>query len=192
MVGTADGGRVTGGMRGAVEGDSLRDNDLVRIRVATVGDLGGLGDMFSRSSRETIYRRFRMAYGDVPEQMLLHLLDPDRHGGEALVAVAGDEVIGHAMYGRPEGGKAEIGVVVEDGWQSLSVGGLLLTELAGKAAGRGVETFVCYSWHERRTATRLGGPALTEDRRPVAAETRRMEVPTPGLEASPGAVGTAR
>lgn len=180
--------RTTDGLRGLDERSALRGNDLVKVRTATVGDLGPLGAMFSRSSREAIYRRFRMAYADVPERVLLHLLDPNRHGGGALVAVSGGRVVGHAMHGRPEDGEAEFGMIVEDGWQSLGIGSQLLSELAREAAGRGIENFVCSSPHESRTTTRLSSPARTKGRRPATAESRRTR---PGTLRSPVAPGAA-
>lgn len=180
--------RATDGLRGLAEESALRGGDLVKVWAAAVGDLGRLEAMFSRSSRETIHRRFRMAYADVPERVLPHLLDPNRHGGGALAAVSDDRVVGHAMHGRPEDGEAEVGMVVEDGWQSLGIGSLLLSELARNAARRGIETFVCSSPHESRTTTRLSSPARTKGRRPDTAESRRTR---PGTLRSPVAPGAA-
>ncbi len=95
--------------------------------------------MFGRLSRETIHKRFHMPYPRVPETMLAHLIG---HGAErSLVAVVGSKIVGHALYAGEHGMEAEIAVVVEDGWQSRGIGKRLLSGLARKAAGRGVETF---------------------------------------------------
>jgi len=60
----------------------------------------------------------------------------------SLVALVGDEIVGHAIYVRSDSGSdAEFALVVEDLWQSQGVGKLLLSELAGRALHRGVETF---------------------------------------------------
>jgi GNAT superfamily N-acetyltransferase len=114
----------------------------VSIRVATPRDGERLRRMFSRASSETIYRRFHIPYPNVPEWMLDRMLDVDHHDREALVAVAGEEIVGHAMYARlTDDGDAEVAIAVEDGWQSKGVGKLLLLELAERARLRGIETF---------------------------------------------------
>jgi GNAT superfamily N-acetyltransferase len=122
--------------------DSKEVETPVSIRVATPLDGEGLRGMFSRSSAETIHRRFHTPFPQVPEWMLALLLDEDRTDKEFLVAVADGEVVGHAMYAMLGNGEAEMAVVVEDGWQSRGVGKALLRELADDAGRRGVETFV--------------------------------------------------
>ena len=111
------------------------------IWVATPLDGEKLRGMFSRSSSETIYRRFHLPYPEVPEWMIVLMLGADHHK-EALVAVAGEKVVGHAMYVRlGDNTEAEIAIIVEDEWQSKGVGKSLLSELARRARPRGVETF---------------------------------------------------
>ncbi len=98
--------------------------------------------MFSRVSSETIYRRFHIPYPDVPERTLALMFDVDHHDKESLVAVAEEEIVGHAMYVRlGDGGEAEVAIIVEDGWQSEGVGQSLLSELAERAKLRGIEVF---------------------------------------------------
>ena len=97
--------------------------------------------MFSRTSSETIYRRFHLPYPEVPQWMVALMLGADHHK-EALVAVTEEKVLGHAMYARLlDGTEAEIAIIVEDGWQSKGVGKSLLSELAQRASPRGIETF---------------------------------------------------
>jgi GNAT superfamily N-acetyltransferase len=113
----------------------------VSIRVATPLDSEKLRAMFSRTSPETIYRRFHLPYLEVPEWMIALMLGVDHHK-VALVAVTEEKVVGHAMYARLiDGTEAEIAIIVEDGWQSKGVGKSLLSELAQRARSRGVETF---------------------------------------------------
>jgi acetyltransferase len=115
----------------------------VSIRVATPQDAERLRRMYSRLSSETIYLRFHMPYKDVPESMLVLMLEVDHPHKEFLVAVSEEEeIVGHAMYVRlGEGSEAEMAVIVEDGWQSKGVGKLLLSELAKRARLRGIEIF---------------------------------------------------
>lgn len=113
----------------------------VYIRTATPSDRARLRRMFSRASTETVNLRFHLPYPEVPERKLGLMLDADHHAKEALVAVVGEEIVGHTMYVRHgEGSEAEMAIVVEDGWQSMGVGKSLLSELAQIAKSRGIET----------------------------------------------------
>jgi GNAT superfamily N-acetyltransferase len=113
----------------------------VSIRVATPSDSEKLRAMFSRTSSESIYRRFHLPYPEVPEWMVALMLGADHHK-EALVAVTEKEAVGHAMYVRlGDVTEGEMAIIVEDGWQSKGVGKALLSELAQRARLRGVETF---------------------------------------------------
>jgi GNAT superfamily N-acetyltransferase len=135
----------------------------VSIRVASPGDGERLRGMFSRVSPETIYRRFYIPYPNVPERMLALMLDVDQYDEGFLVAVAEEEIVGHAMYVRlGDGGDAEMAIIVEDGWQSKGVGKLLLRRLAEKARRRGVETFVGTVLIENRRMLGLISAVFTE------------------------------
>ena len=114
----------------------------IYIRKATSLDREKLRGMFSRSSPETIYRRFHIPYLEVPEWMVALMLGTDHHDKESLVAVAEEQIVGHAMYVR-EGGdaEAEMAIVVEDEWQSMGIGKALLSALAERARRRGISTF---------------------------------------------------
>jgi GNAT superfamily N-acetyltransferase len=135
----------------------------VSIRVASPGDGERLRGMFSRVSPETIYRRFYIPYPNVPERTLALMLGVDQHDEGFLVAVAEEEIVGHAMYVRlGDGGDAEMAIIVEDGWQSKGVGKLLLRRLAEKARRRGVETFVGTVLIENRRMLGLISAVFTE------------------------------
>ena len=122
-------------------GQDPRIGTEISIRVATPSDSEKLRAMLSRTSTESIYRRFHLPYPEVPQWMVALMLDADHHE-EALVAVTEGKVVGHAMYARlADGTEAEIAIIVEDGWQSKGVGNSLLSELARRARLRGVETF---------------------------------------------------
>jgi GNAT superfamily N-acetyltransferase len=113
----------------------------VSIRVATPSDSEKLRAMFSRTSSETIYRRFQLPYPEVPQWMLTLKLGADHHK-EALLVATEEKVVGHAMYVRlGDVTEAEMAIIVEDEWQSKGVGKALLSELAQRARLRGVETF---------------------------------------------------
>ncbi len=113
---------------------------LVSVRGASPSDREALRRMFSRSSAETIRRRFHIPYPRVPDRMLDLMLDQGLN--QFLLAVADLEVVGHAMYAWLGQGDAEMAIIVEDGWQSKGIGKMLLRELADGARLRGVQTFV--------------------------------------------------
>ena len=145
--------------------DSKEVETPVSIRVATPLDGEGLRGMFSRSSSETIHRRFHTPFPQVPEWMLALMLSADRTDREFLVAVADGKVVGHAMYAMLGGGEAEMAIVVEDGWQSKGVGKALLRELAADAGRRGVETFVGSVLPDNRPMLGLIGAMFAGSRR---------------------------
>jgi GNAT superfamily N-acetyltransferase len=126
------------------------------VRGLVSADRGALAAMLARLSPETIRLRFHAPYPRVPEWALASFLGAVGRDRGALVAVAGGEIVGHAMYlGLGDGREAEFAAVVEDRWQSRGIGKLLLAALAAEAKGRGVEVFVCYTLAENRRAARL-------------------------------------
>ncbi len=189
--------------------DSKEVETPVSIRVATPLDGEGLRGMFSRSSSETIHRRFHTPFPQVPEWMLALMLSADRTDREFLVAVADGKVVGHAMYAMLGGGEAEMAIVIEDGWQSRGVGKALLRELAADAGRRGVETFVGSVLPDNRPMLGLIGAmfagskrafddgallvrmplqALADPRRPRSRRIRaRLAIPRPIKERQGGA-----
>ncbi len=140
----------------------LSDGSVVEARTVSAGDQDRLRAMLSRLSRETIYLRFHSPYPRVPEWALTLLAKADQHGGQALVAAVGEEVVGHAMYVQLEERDAEIAIVVEDRWQGLGIGKLLLLKLTEAARRRGIETFVCACLAENRRVPRLINSVFAE------------------------------
>jgi GNAT superfamily N-acetyltransferase len=173
-------GPVREGLRQA-RGQELRIGTEVSIRVATPLDSEKLRAMFSRTSSETIYRRFHLPYPEVPEWMITLMLGADHHK-EALVAVAEEKVVGHAMYvGLGDGTEAEMAIVVEDGWQSKGVGRSLLSELARRGRLRGVETFTAEALATNRPMLGLAARfAGTEYAMAEGVCQVRMPLHTPG------------
>jgi GNAT superfamily N-acetyltransferase len=117
------------------------------FREAVPEDADRLRRMFARCSRETIYLRFHASWPTVPEWAIGLLLAGAESGrdGRSIVAVAGTEIAGQAMYVRDprDGREAEVAAVVEDRHQSGGVGRLLLSEIAAEARRAGFETLTC-------------------------------------------------
>lgn len=162
-------------------GTRKRIDRQVIIRDATPRDGDGLRRMFFRTSAEAIYLRFHMPYPEVPERMLALMLDADPPNNEALLAVFGEEIIGHAMYVRLEDAtEAEMAILVEDRWQSRGVGRSLLSELARRATLQGVETFVGEVLVENRRMLDLTAMFAGTDRTIAdAVYSVRMPLPMP-------------
>ena len=132
----------------------------VRIRPVSLGDQDELREMLSRLSRATIHKRFYLPMPHVPDWMLAYLADVDHYDKEALIALVGDEIVGHSMYARQEAREAEMAIVVEDRWQSRGIGRLLLGRLAEEAGQRGIESFTGTVLGENRDALRFFSSVL--------------------------------
>jgi GNAT superfamily N-acetyltransferase len=142
------------------KGIALSDAPEVLIRPVSPGDQDELREMLSRLSRETIHKRFHLPMPHVPEWMLAYLTDVDHYDKESLVALVGDEIVGHTMYARQEAREAEMAIVVEDRWQSRGIGRLLLSRLAEEAEHRGIEAFTGTVLGENRDALRFFSSVL--------------------------------
>jgi len=105
-------------------------------------DLPALSDFFARLSMHTRYLRF---FGPVtPGAALLRTLAGCADTVDALVAVRGGVIVGHAMAvdrAEPRGTRVtDIGVVVDDAWQGRGVGAALMRAIVTGAQARGVAT----------------------------------------------------
>ena len=98
--------------------------------------------LFSRLSRETIYRRFHSPIVRPEQAGPERLLDLDHHDREAVVATVDGEIVGVARYHRWLGTQsAEVAVVVADDWQRQGVATRMLAALNDLARKAGIERF---------------------------------------------------
>jgi GNAT superfamily N-acetyltransferase len=155
-----------------------RDGFTVNVRPVSSADREALGRMLSRLSPRTIYERFHAPYPSVPGWALAGMAEADHHDKESLVAVAGGEILGHAMYVRAGNGReAEFAVVVEDGRQSKGVGKHLLTELAAVAGSRGIELFTGSVLGENRRTLGVLAAVFPEMRHEIKDGAYQVRVP---------------
>ena len=120
----------------------LRDGSTMRFRTPRRDDLDSLLQFFRGLSDESLYRRFH-GHPSVGPQMVEPMLEPDWAERGALVGVKGDRVVAAANYVRLRDARAaEVAFAVADQFQGRGVGTRLLEQLAGAAAGVGIEEFV--------------------------------------------------
>jgi GNAT superfamily N-acetyltransferase len=110
------------------------------IRPALPADLASLSDFFAGLSTQSRYLRFFSPI--TPNPALLCRLSGGVSTIDAVVAVAGGVIIGHAMAADRaacrEARMTDIGVVVADAWQGHGIGSALVRALASRAQARGV------------------------------------------------------
>jgi GNAT superfamily N-acetyltransferase len=152
------------------------------IRPASRADLAALGDFFAGLSVQTRYLRFFAPVRPTPA--MLHMLSGSGAHVDAIVAVRGGVIIGHAMAAdqskteslRPPGTAwdplgptvTDIGVVVADAWQGRGIGSALVRALVARAQARGVTSIAMEVLHANHRVL-----AMIERRWP-AAETGRF------------------
>jgi L-amino acid N-acyltransferase YncA len=117
---------------------------VAEIRRAQSSDLTALGDFFAGLSARTRTRRFFAPV--TPTSAMLRRLSGGPGNVDAVVAIAGGGIVGHAMAADRAGSDGdsitEIGVVVADAWQGRGVGSALVRALIASAQARGVTFLV--------------------------------------------------
>jgi len=137
----------------------LRNGSTVRLRPIEPDDGPRLMALCQRLSARTVYRRFFS-----PRRLLLEeanaFSNVDYRERMAVVAEVdtgpGVEVVGVARYGpSAEEGIADIGLVVEDGWQGLGLGPILLEAILRAGEQRGIRRFSADVLLDNRRALRM-------------------------------------
>jgi RimJ/RimL family protein N-acetyltransferase len=123
----------------------LRNGASVHLRPIRPDDAPRLMALCHRLSSRTVFQRF-FSPRRLRAEDAYALANVDYRERMALVAEVetGQEptLIGVARYGPAgEAGVADIGLVVEDDWQGVGLGSILLTELLQAGAQRGVQYF---------------------------------------------------
>ena len=145
---------------------TLRNGAPVRLRAIRPDDEPRLMALCHRLSPRTVYERFLSVRRLRPKEAHA-FANVDYRRRMALVAEVDTghepELIGVARYGRSdEEATADLGLVVEDGWQGLGLGSILLEEIL--RAG------------ERRGITQFGADVLTENRRALTLLARHTAI----------------
>jgi acetate---CoA ligase (ADP-forming) len=119
----------------------LSDGSTVRVRPAAERDLLRLERFFSNLSTESRTLRFFSPVKDL-SWAARRFLDVDGHDRYSLVAIHGEDIVGHAFYAVREPGQAEIAFAIADSFQGMGLGTILLGHLAAHAAGVGITEFL--------------------------------------------------
>src|SRR5882672_3812872 len=114
-------------------GVTLRNGAPVRVRAIRPDDEPRLMALCRRLSPRTVYQRFFSVRRLLPEEAHA-FANVDYRQRMAVVAEVDDgpepELVGVARYSRTdEETTADVGLVVEDGWQGLGLGSILLEEI---------------------------------------------------------------
>ncbi len=136
----------------------LRDGRTITIRPVQPDDGPLLQALVQRLSPESRFFRFMEYVKELSPAQAAIFTDLDYHQRMALAAVLAEDgeeyILGVARYAVQPGkdlGRAEVGVVVEDAYQSLGLGSHLLALLTEYARRHGVHTFIgaIYPTNER-------------------------------------------
>ncbi|GAA4147325.1 GNAT family N-acetyltransferase [Actinomadura keratinilytica] len=136
-------------MTDAGEHALLRDGSMVHIRPLAPTDRAALHALVDRLSEQSAYLRFFTGGRRTPHAYVDRLTGGDWHG-HALVAYMNGQAMGLAEAIPSGGGRAEIGVLVDDRMHGRGLGTLLLEQLAIEAGARGITEFTAAVLAENR------------------------------------------
>lgn len=121
----------------------LLDGREIHIRPISPGDSDALVRFHQGLSDETTRLRFFVLHPELACTEVVYFTHVDHHDREALLALAGDDIVGVSRYDRiPRTSDAEVAFVVADGWQGSGIGTHLLEELVRRARAEGVTRFL--------------------------------------------------
>lgn len=124
---------------------TLADGAELLVRPVDPGDEELLSDGYRRLSPESRRRRFLRPSEELSEEDLFFLTHLDHRRHDALVAIepATGRAVGVARHVQVPGDRAaaEAAVAVVDDWQGRGIATVLLTRLAARARGCGIERY---------------------------------------------------
>jgi len=122
--------------------ETLRDGRRVEIRALQPKDRDDLLAAVSRTSAQSLYRRFFGVKREFTDKETSFYVDVDFVGHVALVVVADEggqpAIIGGGRYVVVKPGQAEVAFAVIDQYQGQGIGAALMRNLASIARGAGL------------------------------------------------------
>jgi GNAT superfamily N-acetyltransferase len=125
----------------------------VRIRPASARDAGAVRRLIAGLAPLSQERRFFTGVCP-PSATLIWALTQPGSGRDVLLALCGNQVVGHAIGVHGTADAFEIGVVVGDAWQGQGVGTQLVRLLLSRAALDGAHTVIMDIQAENRRVLR--------------------------------------
>jgi len=121
-----------------MSGPPLAPADIT-IREVGAGDAAALDALLSGLDARSRYLRWFTGAPNVrhASEQAAH---PERQHAVGLVAVAGEQIVGHAMLVPDTDGRAEVAFEVVAAWRHHGIAGALLTALGDAARARGIAT----------------------------------------------------
>jgi RimJ/RimL family protein N-acetyltransferase len=121
------------------------------VRPLSPDDREAVTEFLRGLSMETMYRRF-FSLPRVDDRLVDLVAHPSECCSDALVAFAGDALVGVASYDRrpDDTGAAEVAVVIGDEWQHHGVGTELMAALTRAARRKGIERFTATMLSDNR------------------------------------------
>jgi acyl-CoA synthetase (NDP forming)/GNAT superfamily N-acetyltransferase len=164
----------------------LADGSTVRVRPIEPSDAGGIVAMHAKFSERTRYFRYFSPYPRIPARDLHRFVNVDHRDREALVVVAGGDLIAVGRYERlgPDADEAEVAFVVADAYQRMGIGSVLLEHLAAAAREAGIGQFVAEVLPANGSMLRVFAEAGYEIRREYADGVVHLEFPIAPTDAS--------
>src|SRR5215216_6597478 len=126
--------------------ETLRDGRRLEIRAFRPGDQADLLSAVSRTSPQSLYRRFFTVKRSFSEREREFFLNVDFVGHVALMAWAEESgqkfIVGGGRYVVVQPGKAEVAFVVIDQYHGQGVGAALMRHLAAIARAAGLQELI--------------------------------------------------
>ena len=152
---------------------------VLLVRGARPSDLAGVAALHHRCTPTTLLYRYRSGGNPPSVSALQHMLGRPHtvvvtsNDGRIIAWGAADPELTRPRAGRPNGlpdTRAEIGILVEDGWQGLGLGRALTRHLAAAAALGGLRELVTPSTTSAAVSARLLGEVGTTKRIEIDGE----------------------
>jgi len=119
----------------------LPDGGSYLIRPIRPEDARALQTLMQGLSEETRYFRFISYARELAPRQLIRYTQIDYHREMALVAEAGERIVGVARYMlNPDGKSCEFALVVADDWHGRGLGARLMNAICETARGQGLES----------------------------------------------------
>ena len=163
----------------------LADGTTVEIRPAGPGDFDAVKAMHQAMSPDSTYMRFFNISRLAAETEARRICKDPAPGRMALLALAGDEVVGVASYVSEVQGQAEVAFAVADHMHNRGVATLLLEHLVSFARSRQITTFTAETLTENKAMLNVFADAGLPVERHYEDGLFKLTFPLPSADAGP-------